>query len=109
MCIQKHNEENSKCPICGIKEFNFRELQGHKNMLLQQEVFCAHEGKGCTWRGKLSDLDAHLRSDNGDGCGFTLLERPVCHERRERSSFTKTLKATNFDVFTSFQMPVDPC
>ena len=50
-------------------------------LLLLWQVYCHHEGSGCTWQGKLCDVDSHLSSF----CPRVLVECPNnCGERVPR-------------------------
>jgi len=69
-CSQRVQRNNSPCPWCRKKKFEVKENKGMRHSLNQLGVYCAYGVDGCTWRGELGELQAHL--DNTDHFGELL-------------------------------------
>jgi len=70
------------CPKCLDYDFQAYPNKMSRRDLYSLHVFCINETAGCSWRGKLDDLDTHLTSSNGclyeitrcpRSCGTSLL------------------------------------
>ena len=59
-CIEDVHFKGRVCPMCGAS-FSMMADKRLQRELYQREVYCSNREDGCEWRGKLSQLDAHLR------------------------------------------------
>jgi len=61
-CSQQVLRNNSPCPWCRNRKFEVKENGILKSYFNQLPVFCTYKIDGCTWRGKLESLQAHLNA-----------------------------------------------
>jgi hypothetical protein len=65
-CLKTLRKNSNKCPICNKKIIDSlisRDLLAF-NIINDLEVFCNNENFGCPWKGKLSDIQNHLKVCN---------------------------------------------
>jgi len=70
-CSQRVERNNSPCPWCRKEKFEAKKNKGMRRSLNQLGVYCTYSIDGCTWRGELGELQAHL--DNTDHSGMNML------------------------------------
>ena len=63
-CSQQVQRNNSPCPWCRKAKYEFQKDMGMGLALNKLGVYCTYSIDGCTWRGELRELQAHL--DNSD-------------------------------------------
>ena len=76
-CIEQVRDAGKDCPLCNGRDFSFMVEHSLDRTLLELDVFCSarSQAQGCSWRGKLRDLERHLNrsyseEDQLNGCGF---------------------------------------
>jgi len=85
-CLKNfRSSQNDTCPHCkahyGPKHFHYVAEKGMKSEIESFSVHCPTHGKGCDWKGVLTEVESHLLSDNG--CGFLEVECPnKCQVRK---------------------------
>jgi len=65
-CLKTLRKNSNKCPICNKKIIDSlisRDLLAF-NIINDLEVFCNNENIGCPWKGKLSEIENHLKVCN---------------------------------------------
>ena len=75
VCIEAVTEMGKDCPLCNGHNFSFMSEHSLSRTLLDLDVFCSAQPDGCTWTGKLKDVQRHLNraytlEDQLNGCQF---------------------------------------
>ena len=90
-CIEQVEKDAKPCPLCNEPKFIFLQDRWLEDSLKKVEVWCSHKKEGCEWKGKLENLEEHLKrdpfSDNQqNGCMFEAVECVYkcgeCYQRR---------------------------
>ena len=89
VCIKQVQARNKACPTCK-EEFTVFPNKGLQQMLNHFNVQCSNKKQGCTWTGKLGDLDNHLNlhpqpESVMDGCAFTAVNCMHCSDVFQRT------------------------
>ena len=74
-CIESVCEAGKDCPLCNGPDFSYMAEHSLNRTLLDLDVFCSAKSEGCTWTGKLRDIESHLNrfysiKDQLSGCFF---------------------------------------
>ena len=74
-CIEPVRAAGKDCPLCNGPDFSFMSEHSLGRTLLDLDVLCSSGADGCTWTGKLRDLERHLNlsysaGDQLSGCQF---------------------------------------
>ena len=74
-CIEAVVETSKDCPLCNGHDFSFMAEHSLSRTLLDLVVYCSAQSDGCTWTGRLKDIEAHLNrsysvEDQLCGCQF---------------------------------------
>ena len=81
-----------QCPICNEAEFNFILDKRRWEMILELDVQCPLNNRGCMWTGELGVRGAHLDPLDGD-CEYTDVDCTYgCGENLERNELAEHLE-----------------
>ena len=70
-CSQQVRRNNSPCPWCRKDKFEVKENVSMRRSLNQLRIYCTYNIDGCTWRGELGELQAHINESDHSGESIT--------------------------------------
>ena len=93
-CITTVRVQGKPCPLCQEKDFTTMLDKSLRREILELEVSCTFNSEGCTWSGKLKELERHTDVSGGLceyvlvackwKCGELVQKRALCeHEQRK--------------------------
>ena len=86
-CIEEWLKRSNKCPCCRISIITSlisRDLLAY-NIIMNLEVCCNNASVGCPWKGKLSDLNNHMKVCNENiSIVQNLNKSPLKNEKKTR-------------------------
>ena len=75
-CISRVLTDRQPCPFCKEKEFTVMVDKKQKRKVLGLKVMCTNQEHGCTWTGRLGELDSHLDAENDSCCEHVIIRCP---------------------------------
>ena len=54
--------QGNECPLCNKKYFTTQSNKYFRDRVRSLDVFCEHKEKGCEWKGKVSELEHHMKT-----------------------------------------------
>lgn len=87
-CIEPiQNQPRRKCPLCNQQNFSSLPDKQLERILNDKLVYCANKSGGCSWNGRLAELETHLNPPaKKGGCLLAKVQCYHCKELVLRSS-----------------------
>ena len=88
-CINHIRENKKNCPLCNTPNFDLMHDKHLERSVNDLKVCCIHATSGCTWTGKLRQLNEHLNVNPSsekllEGCGNTEVKCIHCGHHLQR-------------------------
>ena len=83
-CIGPVQGQGKRCPLCNGKLASLPDKQLQR-ILSDKMVYCTNKGNGCTWKGKLANLESHF----AQACTFNLVQCSYCKKYKDTASKVK--------------------
>ena len=78
-CLDRHRviADNPSCPVCRYNIVkSFRDIRANR-YIMQLEAYCIYKSSGCSWGGRLRDIERHLGE-----CDHCEVYCAMCHDKK---------------------------